>query len=157
LEVFGIFAWTRFNVVKSPPNPTAPEAVEVLRGIQSVTNVGITYMEYSRRVLDATIKVDQFERSDDLRKEAKREAGAAMRCYQLAGQIWSAGIGKEWENQKRNLTSLWADPALSQCPGIVSMSQQNRDEAWMYGKEIFVGPLWACAGPHIDKAAKLLR
>ena len=52
-----------FGAVPSA-SPTAPpparDALDALRGLQSVVESGLTYRDYATRVLDAKVKVDRY-------------------------------------------------------------------------------------------------
>jgi hypothetical protein len=71
---------------------TAEVSLEALKGLRSVTQAGISYAEYSRRVLDAKVLVDKYLSStnpDDAKRAAIR---LAMKYYEVASQLWNNKI-----------------------------------------------------------------
>lgn len=67
----------------------AQDALDALRGLQSVVESGLTYRDYATRVLDAKVRVDRYLSSspkDPL--ELRKAIEITMREYELAGQTW---------------------------------------------------------------------
>jgi hypothetical protein len=77
----------------APTVSAAKEALDALMELQTVTNVGISYRDYSARTLDVKIKVDRYLRGSD-GDPAKSAIGAAIRYYELASQLWGVAVSK---------------------------------------------------------------
>jgi hypothetical protein len=73
-------------VVRSAASPWQ-EALDAVRGLRSVTDSGISYSEYARRVLDAKVIVDKYVVSS---KPAEAQSKLPLDQTTKATQIWSA-------------------------------------------------------------------
>lgn len=70
----------------------ASDAIDALRGLNSATDVSLTFAEYSKRMIDAKVKVDKYL-ADAPKDDPPRETiQNTMRLYVLAGQLWSASV-----------------------------------------------------------------
>ena len=84
------------------------EAVAALEELQTAVGVGLTFAEYSRRVIDMNIKVNRaFNSVRALPKGAVLAVGNAMDWYKLALNAWNmkiqnAGLFKLRELQERS-------------------------------------------------------
>jgi hypothetical protein len=157
----GILAWTRISVAHAE-NPAARETLSALRGLDAVTKAGINYAEYARRVLDATVAYDRFERSQDVgqdlpHQKAASEIRTAMRCHQLGASVWNSVVVNNASEQHSVYTTVFEDPVLSRCPGFATLSGPQQKDAWLRGKEFALPALWACAGLHLSEAENLLK
>jgi hypothetical protein len=157
-------------------NSSTTEALDALRGLQSVTASGVSYRDYAPRVLDAKVKVDRYLASPTAGNEATRNAlGAAMRYYELASQAWN-GVLSTTNDSNTGLallevgTALTQDPALSNCLAIQKLIQ-DADQRKMFvpsdpgfkrplGIGIWAGQkqnlpaFWSCAASKIAEAEK---
>jgi hypothetical protein len=152
-----------------PATGPAPfhEALDELNGLRSVTESGITYLEYSRRVLDARVKVDQYLASaaDGPLRSAIM---LAMREYELASHVWSETINPKPPYVHETLLKLIDDKMLaadSNCPSFVQwhgLVSRNFERNW-YSRSFAVDGLirqypatvWACASDHVAGAQRL--
>jgi len=70
-------------------------ATQALKALESATNVGITYQEYSRRLIDTRILVDR-SRPGKMRRRAVlaayRSIDRTMGIYAFAAKVWQAKI-----------------------------------------------------------------
>ena len=128
----------------------AAEAVEALSALRSVTQAGLTYRDYSPRVLDTKVKVDRYltssasGRSADLRENVE----IAMRLYVFASEAWNAKI--------RNEGGLIADhPAVDLCPALRSFRDSNPDSRG-YSVASGVPLIWVCASDKLREAERAL-
>jgi hypothetical protein len=66
------------------------EALDALKALKSVTNSGITYHDYSQRVLDARVKVDRYlsTLAQERKEPGDRAIRVAMLEYEMASQVW---------------------------------------------------------------------
>lgn len=69
----------------------AQEAVDAVRALKSVTEVGVNYAQYAPRVLDAKVKVDQYLAHPPANDLALRgDIKAAMRYHEMVSQALNA-------------------------------------------------------------------
>ena len=154
--------------VARPSGGPAPfqESLDELNALRSVTGSGISYMEYSRRVLDARVKVDHYSASaaDSLLRSA---ITLAMREYELASQEWNEAINPKYRVHDILLRyidgrMLSEDP---KCPSFAQwhdMVRQNFARNW-YVRSFAVDGLisryqavvWTCASDHVAEAQRL--
>jgi hypothetical protein len=159
--------------------PSVPEAgadaLDAVRGLQSVTQAGVNYQEYSRRLLDAKVITDRYLSSakPELKGEPIR---LAMRYYEVASQLWSHKISTNsgsW-NQSIGLgRELTQDTELRSCPGLaagvdrllqqISQSRlpmpkqpDKRQESQLSMLTFLAGDtllptIWTCASAQIDR------
>lgn len=142
---------------------SANEALQALKALQSVTEAGVTYQEYSRRVLDAKIQVDRYLQTEGGDAEIKRSVQEAMDLYVLASSAWNAKITEDYE-------MFGAEhPAIKFCPPV----KQIRDEAGGSGRysdksyDLMVGRaksvsqsfqyLWGCASERIANLERAIK
>jgi hypothetical protein len=75
----------------------AREALDALRGLQSVTETGLNYRDYATRVLDAKVKVDRYLSAfPNDPPELRKSIGVAMREYELARESWMLNDERSW-------------------------------------------------------------
>jgi len=96
---------------------TSSDALDALKGLNSVTTSGITYRDYAPRVLDAKVRVDRYMASA-ADGDMKTRIGVAMRYYELASTAWGANITKDYSRANQVGLELRADPSLNSCPGV---------------------------------------
>jgi hypothetical protein len=160
-----------FGAVPSA-SPTAPpparDALDALRGLQSVVESGLTYRDYATRVLDAKVKVDRYLSSSPNDPPKLRKAiDIAMRENELAGLSWG------FQGDESAYRSLITPDLLERCPAVAKIIEDGerlklalamgglgmRDEAMgkmkvdgQYAHEV----LWKCAITQGTEAERLL-
>ena len=77
-------------VSQQAPSPIG-QALDALKALNSVTSAGVTFREYSTRVLDAKVLVDKFLASAP-QDPAHDAISSAMGYHEMASQAWSARI-----------------------------------------------------------------
>lgn len=85
----GARAWLRHRAYIAD----AREALEALQAVQSVVSVGVTYQDYGRRVQDARIAVDRFQRTYIGWKPMPAgywDIEEAMKTYEDASTWWQS-------------------------------------------------------------------
>jgi hypothetical protein len=106
-------------------SPTAPpparDALDALRGLQSVVESGLTYRDYATRVLDAKVKVDRYlSSSPNDPPELRKTIEIAMREYELAGQSWNL------QGNESAYRSLITPNLLERCPAVAKIIEGER-------------------------------
>jgi len=111
------------------------EAIDALQGLQSVTQAGVSYPEYSTRFLDAKVKVDHYlsftEATRDAQQPQQRrdEIKTAILNYEFVYQGWGSelrSLTPDVSNLRpqRNLTITQILSGMvarsPQCPGVTS-------------------------------------
>ena len=142
----------------APTVSAAKEALDALMELQTVTNVGISYRDYSSRTLDVKIKVDRYLRGSD-GDPAKSAIGAAIRYYELASQLWGVAVsrgggGISLDQIDAIRAELLADKS---CP-LIQTFVGNADQKllpYLVGQQ--PGILWSCASGKIGEADQLLK
>lgn len=148
------------------------EALKTLKGLQSVTQGGITRVDYAPRVSDARIKVDQYlSEAGTGSTPAKQAIHKAMEYYSIAANAWTT----KTKIFGQPVIELPVDVArvLDECQGFKAHVARLRDQhrirpgvdASIYGvtvsgRAVMVdGPeiIWACASDELVKAEELLR
>ena len=148
----------------SAPSPqgaktTGVDGLAALKSLTSATRVGLSYREYSRRVLDTKPVVDRWIAGSGDAAE-KTAATQAMALYVLASRAWYSRIARD------GYDAVARDPALSSCGPAkkVVESAAKRDGfnldnspgvALTLGSE-GLPALWSCALDKIAEAEKLL-
>ena len=112
----------------------AADALDSLRALKSVTEVGVNYPDYKSRVLDAKIKVDKYlatPEKDDAAQRAKIKS--AMQLYVLAERARYAYIRRdvivfgEVGDAVMNDSELAANPAIAE---IISQSRNRKENEY---------------------------
>ena len=142
------------------------EAIDELNGLRSVTGSGISYLEYSRRVLDAEVKVDRYL-SSAADSPLRSAISLAMREYELASQEWNEAIHQTYRVHEtllryidgRMLSEDSKCPAFSQWHDLV---RQNFTRNWYIRSFAVDGlisryqaVLWTCATDQLAEAQRL--
>ena len=70
----------------------ASKAVKQLRALNSVVEIGTTYSDYSKRVVDAKIEIDD-QLSSLPNGELKKSILAALKAYDDARNLWKLEVG----------------------------------------------------------------
>ncbi len=102
----------------APAVSAAKEALDALMGLQSVTNAGISYLDYAPRVLDAKIKVDKYLSGSSEGDAPRAAIRIAMQYYELAATAWNGSLMKYNDKATQVGRTLRGDPALMECPSV---------------------------------------
>jgi hypothetical protein len=159
----------------NPQTPSAHDALQALKAVQSVTSMGVNYRDYATRVQDAKIKVDQFIESPQAKETPGRDSiRLAMRYYEVATQAWALEISPARANTYQATLSMGhllnEDKEIGECPGLrgllatvnkpTSVKSLNQPDfrlfylAGLVGKQPAV--LWSCASDKIAEAERLV-
>jgi hypothetical protein len=140
--------------------PDGSSALRELRAIQSVLDAGVTFADYSVRVQNAKIKVDEFIRSKKAdNRTFNTYLEAAIGYYSAAAQAWSAKIN----NDEDNFVLLSVNPFCKSCSDLQTDIQHKKGvfekvlkwDQKIEGKfiaEMGMQHLWRCARVSVDKA-----
>ena len=100
-------------------SPAYSEAVDALKGLQSVTNSGLNYGNYAPRVLDAKVKVDKYLSTVKTHTDAKAATvGLAMQYYEIAAAAWNSKIAGSGSGYFEVGQVLRKSAALAECPTV---------------------------------------
>lgn len=144
------------------------ELMVALKGLRSVTTSGISYRDYSQRVLDAKVKFDAYMSSKGTESAAIRDAvELAMQWYELSSHAWSDSFGNSFTFVNSVGTAVLTNNKLSSCPSVVqalSLAYKPKtpptpaERIQHAGLAIAVQPssLWPCASAQVDEAERLL-
>lgn len=139
---------------------SATEAIQALKAMRSIVQLGTTYVDYSRRLTDATIIVDRY--TDEAKSSAaKLTISTALSYYQIARALWDAKIKLGGSFPLKAIDSLRAQDCR-QLKALVNKATEGRskEELGEYATEetaeLFVTTLWSCAADKIVEAEKLL-
>lgn len=143
----------------------APEAHQALQGLQEVRStlsVGVSYLDYTRRVADAKIRVDRYlaqpERGDRAAREAINEA---VEFYRVASIAWRISATLYVQETR----ALGAESALDRCGQLRPLLARRDSSKITDGSVAGVRGLnaardfkilWSCASDKIAEAEKLL-
>jgi len=159
-------AATRRADSKSPASRTqvsssdvrAMTAMNELRGLRSITQAGVTYRDYSPRVLDSKVKIDRYLDESGGSPEFKVVIREAMEMYVFASLVWNARITKtSWQ--------VSGHPAIDLCPPLKDERDTARDRAIRESRapEVLAGwaiennipMIWTCASERIKQLETL--
>jgi hypothetical protein len=144
-----------FGVAALAQTPAA-DAVSALRGLNSVTEAGINFRDYSTRLLDAKVKVDQYL-THAPKSTATQRMITILQMYVLARMAWGATITKDYYAGQAAAELAIATPDVMACPGIAPRPVQpedteeqrrQRDARWKNSLATQIGNptiLWKCA------------
>jgi hypothetical protein len=148
-----------FGAAPAPQGPktNGADGLAALKSLTAATRVGLSYREYSRRVLDTKPSVDRWIGGSADAAE-KTAATQAMALHVLASRAWRARIVKD------GFDAVARDPVLSICEPAkkVLESAAKRDgfaldnSGWValtLGSE-GIQALWACAADRVAEAEK---
>lgn len=149
---------------------SATEALKALRAVQSITAGGVNLREYSTRVADTRIKVDQY-----LAEGGKdTPAGAAMKdardLYSVAARAWSRAVTTRGSDGLTFLMKGDYDP-LDRCPvfmeyvsvlasrqeGFIKYGVHPDGTLWFKADGGGLSVIWSCAADKIAEAEKLAK
>ena len=100
----------------------ALEALQVLKALQSVTRVGVTYPDYMRRLGDTKIAVDRV--LDGVKEQELRSSiEMAMLYYGRVGHVWDAKVQKYDLEKHFRLTA-------DDCPEARKLLDRARSEKY---------------------------
>lgn len=116
----------------APATQQAPsarsEVLDALLALQSVTNSGVNYRDYSARVLEVRIRTDKYLAASD-GDAGKPAIRLAMRYYELASTAWGGKIVSDSGRHTEVGTALREDPLLADCPSVKVLIGQTDAEA----------------------------
>jgi hypothetical protein len=143
------------------------EALDSLRGLNSVVSSGVSYRDYAPRVLDARVKVDKFLESSTAASTGwlRSSVSSVMSCYEAVSQLWNAklfsgtdalvrrvGIGLELS---KNIRVLGACPAVRGTMYSITPSGDNYEDLRKLAEGVenhegeLLHELWQCAGEQL--------
>lgn len=146
----------------------ASAALQALKSVQSVTTVGVNLRDYTTRVADAKLIVDQFNQSPPEKntpfgeRASRKPISLAMRYYELAAQAWrlfSSSDNASGSGLMNLASSIETDPEIRNCAALKELfaSPVARET----GTGILIGSkpavLWACASDNITEAERLMK
>jgi hypothetical protein len=170
-KIRAIYFGAAASAIVAGPAPSQ-EALDALKALRSVTDSGIAYRDYSQRVLNAKVKVDQYlsTASDDI-TPLRSAIGLAMREYELASQAWSGAITTSGVALISVGRSIEQDSRISDCPAIREMIDQvdqnpnrrlrptspaARTDSIGIRAGLRPALLWACASAQLAEAERLV-
>jgi hypothetical protein len=167
---YGTAAETKAAVSTADP---ALEAITALKNVESVLKAGVSYRDYSARVLGAKIVTDRMPSKNP---EAKKAVDLATEFYVIASVAWNASLARpgapSWEAQ---YAQAGGNPVVKECPAMwaqIQNSEANRatmsrpanapspaPEPVRYGLTISFKKdlLWSCASDKIAEAERFLK
>lgn len=134
----------------------ASEAIQALQDLLSAIQAGLSYTEYSRRLVDTKIKVDRYlQATSNLSTDIPDKAKNAMDLFEYARDIWAAniryrtgsgGFDKSGPAQ-RAVIDLMKRPALRTCGLAMELLDSVRDDdSKLFAGVLSLPPtLWGCA------------
>jgi len=107
------------EIISSKNTASAKRALEAIHKLQSATEAGLSFMQYSERVLDTKAEVDAALRSITVETPSDahfvQDIESAMYFYVAARDDWSTSIRNEYsEESKRKLINTAWDGAREQ-------------------------------------------
>jgi hypothetical protein len=140
--------------VRTDAGPTPfQDALDALKALRSVTESGVTYRDYTPRVLDTKVKVDRYLNSaGDTEGQQVAAIRLAMRAYELASRTWTANI-KDLESM-RSLVNGLNEPEILKCDSVRSF-MRDKHRVWLNPASA-ASPLWTCGGAKVAEAERLL-
>jgi hypothetical protein len=133
--------------------PSFQDALDALRSLRSVTEAGITYQEYSRRLLDAKVSIDRyFLSAPDEPVAFQKAVRLSLGGYQLASFFWSRRFARdrdfqaEWPNKTAAASVLCggefvaSDRPLGECPAMKPWAEEIQSAAKLYPAKLGTGP-----------------
>jgi hypothetical protein len=159
------------------PLPPSRDAIDALKALRSVTEAGVSYMQYAPRMLDAKVRVDKYLSTDNGEGEPGATIRVAMREYELASKAWNASVTNDILAQTTVGKLLTEDPEISKCPAIQQWVRSvesgfraprrpsgsrgllgeplETEVMWaMIGRKEAAAPLWMCASTKVDEAER---
>lgn len=159
LEKVSAIYFGKAPVAIAPSATVIKDAIGALHALKSVTESGINYFEYSRRVLEAKVKVDSL--IGDSSPGAKA-ALSAMQYYQLASTAWYGVTTPMTANSYPLLlqAGLALQELIPDCPGLSKLVDSYGEKAegdQRAAKLIAIvgskpAVLWPCASAKLTEA-----
>jgi len=144
----------------------AKSALRALSSLESVVESGVSYGEYSKRVLDAKIIIDEFigENKDLSKQEFNEILADTIGYYSAASSAWNAKIIGSHETPEVYLSLVHNEYCLkcSELQAILkekSVELKYKPGSYLEGMTIsFFGPqtLWQCARRSKEKAEEYI-
>ena len=151
------------SVVSDSYNSDATEVLKSLKVIKSITHAGVNYRDYQSKVMDATIKVDEFldkhKKSND--PNFKKQIYDAIGYYNAASKAWLMNI----TDDQLSYFELPINEYCKKCkilqevinsPDNVEYKDGGRSEGILISS-MGIRPLWQCADDSIVAAEKALK
>lgn len=143
------------------------EALRVLKGLQSATRGSLSYVDFSPRVTDAKIKVDEFlGAAPD--GSARFALADAMELYVYASRAWNRRVAppsgsnptETLIKQLRTWNDIWNDPARQKCGPLTERIESRgytstEDRGAEVTREESIALLFKCADDRIADAENL--
>lgn len=141
---------------------SAKKALRSVKAIQSLIRAGVTYRDYSSKVNDSKIIVDEFldEYNDSKHEDFNRLIGNAIGFYNAASLAWSSKITKNEQIYYSIPTNEYCLKCKQLQNTLINLENGKykvggRDEGLAISY-FGIQPLWECAGAAISAADKLL-
>jgi len=132
------------------------DGLQALQGLRSVTEAGLNYVEYSRRILDGKVQVDRYVNAKAGDIELRKKMAEAMEFYLFAGDAWNAKIRKEYDG-------IGSDPRVDLCPLLRELRDRARggeyisvEQARGISVAVGVSTIWSCASAKIREVEETL-
>ncbi len=134
----------------------AGEALQGLQSLRSVTEAGLNYAEYSRRVLDGKVQVDRYLNAGGGNRELKGQFAEALELYLFAGTAWNAKIREAY-------FEVSSDRRIDLCPaarefrdGATSGQYVSLEEAKGIRVATSVPLIWSCTSARVREIEREL-
>jgi hypothetical protein len=147
----------------------ANDAVQILKGLQSVTTAGVNYQNYAPRVLEAKVKIDEYLRQNrNDKREMLLAIDRSLGYYVLASSAWNANIVGTRRGASPDYASIGSSPLVAQCEPLMNLIRSSPisqvvtrglDQATSLGILVSSAgpqPLWQCASQELSRAESLL-
>jgi hypothetical protein len=162
LKSDGTWEYTNDPVVTPTPSVgVAQPALKALRVVAGATEVGISFEEYGRRMIDLKAEVDKAA-GDLLDAELKGEIRASLQAYVDAGQAWNEltrggyQLSRSFLNPDRQpfadaLQKKYDIPTEILDPGAPTKPYRTMDG------QLVLRTIWGAARKHLEKAETLAK
>jgi hypothetical protein len=135
------------------------QALDALKALNSVTSAGVTFREYSTRVLDAKVVVDRFLASAP-QDPAHDAISSAMGYHEMASQAWSTTFRRPLSGGPDTFLEVGTKLQHDSCPEAVKLVERAAtNHAGPGDLGLFVGqhpgPLWQCAARKVAEAESI--
>ena len=140
------------------------DAMQALQALRSVTTAGVTYSEYEKRVLDASIAIDRYLRShggDD--PAIVKPIQHAMSLYVFAKSTWSAALTMDF-GEMQSFILRHREQTKEACPAAFEAwedpaSAKNHEHSTAYYRDMLresMSPMWRCARESLEEANRAI-
>jgi len=133
-------------------NQQARDALRSLKDLRAAVSGGITFTEYSKRLVDTRIAVDHYLEAAPPTSEVTILMKEAVDLYSVASSAWSDQITQNWGK-------VVNDPRIDLCPEVSVKRDRNQAKPLTQrGIEIAfaVQLFWACADDRLAKIEQRL-